>query len=53
MFKGQGIWRGWGDGNITCLDCGDDSHTHVKTHPTAHLKLLNFMHLTYTSIKLV
>ena len=25
----------------------------VKTHPTAHLKLLNFMHLTYTSIKLV
>ena len=29
------------------------THTHVKTHPTVHLKLLNFIHLTYTSIKLV
>lgn len=55
MFKGQGIWRGWGDGNITHLDCGDDSHTYQNSF-NCTLKTLEFyafnLYLNKASLKI-
>lgn len=57
MFKAQGIWRGWGDGNITYLDCGDGSTATYTCQNSSNctLKTLEFyafnLYLNKASLK--